>query len=104
MMWCPGLLLPALCIGHLFFQQQQKPPSVLCLNCNHLSLGESSASSCSQSGMEGSREGGTFLPTCMCQGVAGFTPPMSVGNGGRWKLNIEIILELVVEVWQSQEL
>lgn len=29
---------------------------------------------------------------------------MSVGNGGRWKLNIEIILELVVEVWQSKEL
>lgn len=28
---------------------------------------------------------------------------MSVGNGGRWKLNIEIIFQLVVEVWQCRK-
>lgn len=89
MMWCPGALLPALCVGHVLFQQHQKPPSVLCLNCNHLSLGE--------------REG-TFFRLLSARGVAGFTSPVSVGNGGRWKLNTEIILQLVLEVWRCREL
>lgn len=72
MTWCPGSVLPALCVGHLLFQQQRKPPSVLCLNCDHLSLGESNASGCSQNGLGGSTGGdqqeGDVFPSPVCQG------------------------------------